>query len=174
MLRVNWKYPFLFVLLILLQIFIFNNIQVSGYINPQIYVFFILALPINIRGWLLLLLAFGLGLTIDAFSDSLAIHALASLFMAFCRPAVLRVFSGNLDPEDMASPSYFNLGVLSLFFYSFILVLIHHSTLFLLELFRLNEFLQTMSRSLISTALTMLFVLVAYAFWGKSADGKPY
>ncbi len=174
MLRLNWKYPFLFVLMILLQIFIFNNIQVSGYISPQIYVFFILVLPLNIKGWLLLLLSFGLGLIIDAFSDSLAIHALASLFMAFCRPAVLRIFSGNTDPEDRSSPSYYNLGIFSLFFYSFILILIHHSTLFLLELFRLNEMIQTMSRSLISTVLTMLFVLVAYAFWGKSADEKPY
>lgn len=168
--RINLKYPFIFVLMIVLQIFIFNNIQVSGYINPQVYVFFILVLPINIRGSVLLLLAFGLGLIIDAFTDTLAIHALSSLLMAFFRPAVLRIFSDNPDPEDMASPSYYSPGTVSLVLYSLILVFIHHSTLFFLELFRFNELLQTLSRSLISSAITMLFVLVAFAFTGRSGD----
>ncbi len=174
MLRVNLKYPFLFVLLILLQVFIFNNIQVSGYINPQIYVFFILVLPLNIRGWKLLLIAFGMGLIIDAFADSLAIHALSSLFMAFCRPTALKVLGGNPDPDETTSPSYYNIGLFSLFLYSFVLILIHHTSLFLLELFRFNELIETMNRSLISSSLTMLFVMVAYAFWGKSGDEKPY
>lgn len=174
MLRFNWKYPFLFVLMVLLQVFIFNNIQVSGYINPQVYVFFILILPLNIKGWLLLVIAFGMGLIIDAFSDSLAIHALACLFMAFCRPAALRIFAGNIDPEDMDSPSYHNLGMIAIALYGFILILIHHTTLFLLELFRLNELLDTITRSLASSALTFLFVLIAWAFWGRSGEGKPY
>lgn len=168
--QIKLKYPFLFVLVIVLQIFIFNNIQVSGYINPQVYVFFILVLPMNIRGSVLLLLAFGLGLIIDAFTDTLAIHALSSLLMAFFRPAILRIFSDNLDPEDMASPSYYNPGTVSLFLYSLVLVFIHHSTLFLLELFRFNELLQALSRSLLSTFLTMLFVMVAFAFAGRSGD----
>ena len=166
--RLNLKYPFLFVLMIVLQIMIFNNIQVSGYINPQVYVFFILALPIKIKGSLLLLLAFGMGLIIDAFTDSLAIHALASLVMAFFRPAVLRIFSDNPDDSDMVSPSYYSIGTFSLFLYGLILVLIHHGTLFFLELFRLNELLQTLSRTLISAGLTMLFVMVAFAFTGRS------
>lgn len=168
--RINLKYPFLFVLMIVLQIFIFNNIQVSGYINPQVYVFFILVLPMNIKGPVLLLLAFGMGLIIDAFTDALAIHALSCLLMAFFRPAILRIFSDNLDPEDMASPSYYNPGTASLFLYSLILVLIHHSTLFFLELFRFNELFQTLSRTLISAGLTMLFIMIAFAFDAKSGD----
>jgi len=168
--RINLKYPLIFILMIVLQIFIFNNIQVSGYINPQVYIFFILVLPMNLKGPVLLLLAFGMGLIIDAFNDSLAIHALSSLCMAFFRPAVIRIFNDNLDPEDMASPSYYNLGTVSLFFYSLILIFIHHSTLFFLELFRFDELFQTLSRSLINSGLTIIFILVAFAFTGKSGD----
>ncbi len=156
--------------MILLQVLIFNNIQVSGYINPQVYIFFILVLPVNIKGSVLLLLAFGMGLILDTFADSLAIHALSSLFMALFRPAILRIFSDNLDPEDMASPSYYNIGTISLFLYSLILVLIHHSTLFFLELFRFDELFQTLSRALISSGLTILFIMVAFAFTGRSGD----
>ncbi len=174
MLRINLKYLFLFILMILIQVFIFNNIQISGYINPQIYVFFILVLPMNIKGWQLLMIAFGLGLIIDAFCDSLAIHALATLIMAFFRPITLKVLTGNLDPEETASPSYYNMGLLSLSLYSFILVLIHHTSLFMLELFRLNELPETLGRSLVSSIPTMMFLLVAYAFWGKTGHDKPY
>lgn len=39
------KYSGLFVLLIFLQLFLFNNIQLSGYINPYFYILFILLLP---------------------------------------------------------------------------------------------------------------------------------
>ncbi len=168
--RINLKYPFLFVLMIVLQIFIFNNIQLSGYINPQVYIFFILILPVNIKGTVLLLLAFGMGLIIDAFTDALAIHALSSLFMAFFRPAVLRIFSDKIDPEDISSPSYSNPGTVSLFFYCVILVLIHHSTLFLLELFRFTELIQTLSRILISSGITIFFIMIAFAFIGRSGD----
>lgn len=168
--RINLKYPFLFVLMIVLQVFIFNNIQLSGYINPQVYVFFILVLPINIKGTVLLLLAFAMGLIIDAFTDALAIHALSCLLMAFFRPSVLRIFSNDLDSDIMASPSYYNLGAVSLFLYSLILVLIHHSTLFFLELFRFNELFQTLSRIFLSSTLTMMFILVAFAFTSKAGD----
>lgn len=174
MLRVSWKYPFLFIMVVLLQIFIFNNIQVSGYINPQIYVFFILILPLNIKGWQLLLIAFFTGLIIDAFCDSLAIHALSSLFMAFFRPTALRVFGGSFDPEDDASPSFYNLGMLSLMFYAFSLIFIHHTTLFMLELFRFNELADLFNRSLISSILSTVFVMIAFAFVSRMGNQKTY
>ncbi len=47
-----------FVLLVLAQVYIFNKIQVSGYINPQVYILFILMLPYEIAGFWLLTLAF--------------------------------------------------------------------------------------------------------------------
>ncbi|HNW56649.1 MAG TPA: rod shape-determining protein MreD, partial [Bacteroidales bacterium] len=62
------RYTLIFILLMLLQILVFDNIQISGYINPYIYVMFILILPFEIPSWLLLLISFAAGFIMDLFS----------------------------------------------------------------------------------------------------------
>ena len=62
------NFTLLFVFLVLLQVLVLNNIQLSGYINPYFYVLFILLLPFETANWLLLILAFALGISIDVLS----------------------------------------------------------------------------------------------------------
>lgn len=172
--RLNLKYPFIFILLVILQVLIFNSVYLGGYLNPQVYVFFILFLPVNIRGYVLLLVAFLLGLLVDVFSDTLAIHAFASVLMAFCRPAVIRLFAGNIDPENTSAPSFYGFGAFSLIMYSFVLILVHHLSLFTMEIFRFDEFFQTLNRAALSTGLTLVFVMLAFALNEGSSAGKRY
>lgn len=136
--------------------------------NPQLYVLFILALPVNIPGWFLLLLSFFLGLFMDAFSDSLAIHAAASVLMAFCRPAALRVILGATLPEEEIKPGFSKLGGARLVVYSLSLIVIHHSALFFLEIFHFAEAWQTLQRILFSSLLSLVFVLIGFAFLDRS------
>ena len=60
---------FRFILLLFVQVFIFNNINLLGYINPFPYILFILLFPVNGNKSLLLLSSFTLGLLIDIFSN---------------------------------------------------------------------------------------------------------
>lgn len=172
--RFNLKYPVIFIILVILQVLIFNNIYLGGYLNPQVYIFFILVMPVFITGYVLLLLAFALGLVIDVFSDSLAIHAFACVMMAFFRPAVIRLFAGNLEQETTESPPFRSFGAFSLIMYCLVLILIHHLSLFLMELFRFDEFLQTVKRTLLSTGLTLVFIMLAFALLERSSGGKRY
>ncbi len=172
MLKFNLKYLFVFVLLILMQVLLFNNVRISGYINPQLYLFYVLMLPVHIRGYVLLLSAFLLGIVVDAFSDSMAIHAMATVFMAFCRPAALRILVGKASLDGVDSPSFYSLGTISLFLYAFILIFLHHSVLFFLEIFRLNEIVQTLSRVLASSVVTLIFVMFAFVLMGNSSIKK--
>ena len=71
------RFGLIFILLILLQVLLFNNIQFSGYINPYVYILFILLLPVEIPAWILLLLSFAAGGIIDFFSGSPGMHASA-------------------------------------------------------------------------------------------------
>ena len=82
-----------FVLLVLVQVLVLNNIQFLGYLNPYLYILFILALPVRLRQWIVLLLAFVLGLTIDAFSNTMGLHAFATVFMAFFRLPIIKMFT---------------------------------------------------------------------------------
>ena len=56
-----------FVILVFIQVAILNNIQISGFINPYVYVLFILLLPFETPNWVLLVLSFFLGLSVDIF-----------------------------------------------------------------------------------------------------------
>lgn len=174
MLKFNWKYLFVFVLLVLMQVLLFNNIRINGYINPQVYLFYVLMLPVHVRGYVLLLSAFLLGFVVDSFSDSMAIHTMSTLFMAFCRPAVLRMLTGKVSLDALESPSFYSFGTVSLLLYSFMLILLHHTALFLLELFRFDELTQTFSRVLASSLVTLAFVVIAFALMEKEAIKKRH
>ena len=82
-----------FLLLVLVQVLILNNIQLGGYINPYLYVLFILLLPVETPKWLILFLSFFIGIGVDMFSNTMGLHAAASVFMGFCRPYLLKVLA---------------------------------------------------------------------------------
>lgn len=82
---------FRFIVLVLIQVLILNNIEFSGYINPFLYVLFILLLPFETPAWLLLVSGFALGLTVDLFMNTPGLHAAATVLTAFVRPFVLRI-----------------------------------------------------------------------------------
>jgi len=166
------KLIFLFLLLLLVQVFILNHIHFRGYINPQIYILFILILPARIPGYALLLTAFFTGLVMDLFTDSLAIHTASTLFAAFCRPAVLRLVTAGSKQDSETDPSFGSIGGLSLSIYSGIIIILHHSMLFFLEIFRFTEIAQTLSRIFQSAIITFIFVIIGFALLEKRAGSQ--
>ena len=156
-----------FFVLILVQVFILNNIRLGGYINPYLYVYFILLLPFETPKWLLLLSAFFLGLGVDFFSDTMGMHAAASVLMAFSRPLVLKSISSRREYEQGIKPSISDLGFRWFFTYSLILISIHHLLYFYLEVFRTTEFLSTLYRTLISVVFTILLVILTQVLFYK-------
>jgi rod shape-determining protein MreD len=149
-----------FILLILLQVIFFNNIQFSGYVNPYIYIMFILLLPVEIPSWLLLLLSFATGLIIDFFTGSPGMHTSATVLAGFVRPQILTVLSPRDGYEPGASPSMLTYGFRWFLIYSLTIILIHHTALFYLEVFRLSEFFRTMLRVLLSSLFSLTFILL--------------
>jgi rod shape-determining protein MreD len=157
-----------FFLLILLQVLIFNNLHIQGYINPYIYILFILLIPFETPHWLLLISAFALGFGVDLFSDTMGMHAAASVFMAFCRPGILRMVYSSKDYEVGITPGINDLGFEWFLKYAFILVFLHHLAFFYLEVFTFKEFFYTFGRVILSTITTVLFIILSqYLFYIK-------
>jgi rod shape-determining protein MreD len=154
------RFGLIFILLILLQVLLFNNIQFSGYVNPYVYIMFILLLPIDLPSWLLLILAFFTGLIIDFFSGSPGMHTSATVLVAFIRPYILRIVSPSDGYESGSDPSMLSYGLRWFFFYALLVVLVHHTALFYLEVFRFAEFFRTMLRVLLSSIFSMTFILL--------------
>jgi rod shape-determining protein MreD len=144
-----------------LQILLFNNIQFSGYVNPYVYVMFILLLPYNIPAWLLLIVSFLTGMTMDFFTGSPGMHASATLLAGFTRPYVLRLISPRDGYEAVSDLSMLALGFRWFLIYTVFIVLIHHIFLFYIEVFRLSEFFRTLLRVMLSSVFTIIFILLA-------------
>jgi len=168
MIKLVPKYFAYFIVLVLLQVLILNHVQFSGFINPYIYILLILLLPFDTPGWLLLIVAFFLGLTIDMFSDTLGVHASATVFMAFLRPFALRGISSRETYESNTYPRIFYYGFNWFLKYTIILVFTHHLFLFFVENFKLDNFYLVLLRVILSTLFsTLLIVLSQYIFFRK-------
>ena len=158
------KYIIRFVILVLLQVLVFNNIQLSGFIIPCFYVLFILLLPFETPKWSLPLIGFLLGLSIDLFTHTPGIHASATVLMAFSRPFVLNMIAPREGYEPGSYPTLYYYGLEWFLKYSAILVCIHHFFLFYVEIFRISDFFATFLRALLSSAFSILFIVLSQYF----------
>ena len=150
-----------FIVFLSLQVLIFNNINLFGYLNPYPYILFILLYPVNGNKNGLLLASFLLGITMDMFNNSGGVHAPSCLILAYLRPTLFK-FSFGLSYEyqtvkiaDKMSPERITLLLLA--------ILVHHFILFYLEYFRLGLIFTILTRTLASTLFTFtICILIVY------------
>lgn len=146
-----------FIILILIQVYVLDNIQFLGYISPMIYVLFVLSFPVRFHRGILLILAFVMGLTIDMFNNTMGLHAFATVLMAFLRTPVIRMFV-SLDEGANPTPSFRTIGVSSYIKYVIALVLVHHTVLFLMESFSFLNLSLLIPKIITSSAVTILLI----------------
>ncbi|WP_299115171.1 rod shape-determining protein MreD [uncultured Winogradskyella sp.] len=155
-----------FIVLLLAQVIICNNINFLGYINPYIYIIFIFLFPIRDNRLVLLLVSFLLGMLIDMFSDSGGVHAAASVCLAYARPVLLKASFGMLYEHQSIKFSNTDLG--SLITYVSFGTLIHHFILFSLEIFNVSNILLIIKKTLFSSIFTVILcVLIIILFSRK-------
>jgi len=154
------RYSLAFVILILLQILIFNNIQFSGYVNPYVYVMFIIILPIAMPSWVLLLISFLVGFIVDAFSGTMGVHTFACVMAGFARPWLLSLNVTHEGGDPWGSISIKNYGFRWFSVITVMIVLIHHLSLFYIEIFSFTGFFRTFLRVLVSTAFSTFFIIL--------------
>ncbi len=155
-----------FVLLVTIQVLVLNNIQFLGYINPYIYILFIISLPVQVNRHLIILLGFLLGLIIDMFTNTPGMHAFATVLIAYLRYGTIRLFT-SIEEGSNPTPSFFTFGVAAYIKYVFVLVFIHHTTLFLLEAFSLIDIKTIILKILLNTVVTLLIILGIQTFRKK-------
>lgn len=149
---------FRFILLIAIQVFVLNNIHFMGFINPYIYILFILLWPVRLQRWTGLLLAFITGLIIDMFNNTPGIHAASAVAIAFLRNPVIGIFT-SIEEGSNPVPSFYTFGVGAFVKYVITLTFIHHFLLFILEVFTWTDFSHTLWRISINTLITVVIIL---------------
>ena len=161
---IRWliKYAAMFIVLVLIQVLILNQVQFSGFVNPYIYILFVMLLPVSTPRYGVLIAGFFIGFAIDIFSNSLGLHTAASIFVAYLRSFVLTAISGRED--EMSDYPGLKQNKFSWFlYYTAIMVFLHHSVLFFLEIYTISHFLTTLYRIGLSS-LFSIFIIVLSQF----------
>ena len=151
--------------LLLLQVLICSNINLMGYINPNIYLLFILLYPASNNRLLFIFCSFLIGVIIDAFLDSGGTHAAASVLIAYIRPLFLK-FSFRAA-YDYQSIKFSNTNFAQRYIYFLSLILIHHFVLFSLIVFDQNKMLLKIKQTFYSSGFTFLLCLLIYSLFSR-------
>ena len=152
-----------FFILMLLQVIVLNHINLLGYVNPYVYIIFILLFPFDGNKTLLIFLSFLLGLCIDLFSDSGGVHAAACVLIGFLRPILLKFSFGVSYQYNAVKLNKVTFKERLL--YITIMVFIHHFVLFSLEIFSTSLFILILKSILfsgISSTLLILCILLLF------------
>jgi rod shape-determining protein MreD len=153
-----------FIVLLLLQLLLFNNIRFSGFINPYVYVLFFLLLPFDFSKTLMLLLALVMGLILDLFMGTPGVHSLTTVLIAFIRPGVLKLVAPHDGYNINDLPRVSQMGLLWFIKYAAIIVVIHHLVLFYAEVFSFSHFFFTLLKVLLSSVFTFAFIVISQFF----------
>lgn len=154
-----------FITLLLIQVILLNNINLFGYVNPYLYVLFIIVFPFTGNRSLLIFLSFFLGLMVDIFSDSGGIHAAACSFIAYARPAFLKFSFGVSYEYNMVKISKAPMG--ERITYISLLIFTHHLILFSLEIFNFSHILLILKSTLFSGIFSVVLILSAVLLFSR-------
>jgi len=161
-----------FIVLVFIQVFLLKNITLYNLATPYLYILFILLLPFEIPNVLLFLLAFLLGLTIDAFYDTPGLHAAACVVLAFVRVLFISITVQKEGFDNEPEPTLSIMGFRWFFTYALVLTLVHHFFLFNLEVFRLSDIEYTLSRFVLSSIFTVFLILISGLLFFRRKERK--
>jgi rod shape-determining protein MreD len=151
-----------FIFLLLLQGLVINSnaLNLGAWFMPYVYVYFMLALPFETPKWLIIPLAFVYGMLMDTFTNTMGLHASTMVFVAFMQPRIQKLLSPREGYPAGSSPSVQDMGFNWFMYYAGIMVLIHHTTFFLLEVFRFSDLHLTLLKTILSSALTLALLVL--------------
>jgi rod shape-determining protein MreD len=159
-----------FIILVFLQVLLLKNITLYNLSTPYLYILFILLLPFETPNIVLFILAFLLGLTIDAFYDTPGLHTAACVLLAFVRILFISITVQKDGFDNEPEPTLGIMGFRWFFTYALVLTLFHHFFLFNLEVFRFSEIQYTLTRVVLSTIFTVFLMLVSSLLFLKSKE----
>jgi rod shape-determining protein MreD len=161
-----------FVVLVFLQVFLLKNITLYNLSTPYLYILFILLLPFETPNVLLFILAFILGITIDAFYDTPGLHAAACVLLAFVRILFISITVQKDGFDNEPEPTLSIMGLRWFFTYALVLTLFHHFFLFNLEAFNISELQYMIGRVIMSTLFTVFLMLMSGLLFFRRKERK--
>ena len=149
-----------FVILLIVQVMVFDNLGFGTYIHPYIYVLFVLLLPFDTPKWRLLIDGFLIGIAVDIFNGTPGLNAAATVFLAFSRSFIIGITSRKSDIEDKDAPTVTEMGLQWFAVYALLLLLLHNLVLFWLEAFSIRLLGLVLAETVLSSLVSLLLIII--------------
>lgn len=144
---------------VLLQVLLFDHLQIAGWGYPMVYILFLMNLPVQIPRWAEMLIGACVGLVMDIWNSTLGVNMAACIAFSFLRPIFLTNIVQDLErvKGEVCSRS---IGRSEYIRSMMILTVVHHLMVFSLEAWSLQNWWMILLQTLISSALTILIIIV--------------
>lgn len=156
----DWlKYIGIFILLLLLQVLLLDNLHWFGLVHPFIYVWAIILLPIELPRWVQMLIGGAIGMVMDMFTHAPGIHMAGCVMTAYLRPLLVAGVMQDIDRMKGAITSD-SIGMANWLRITAILVIVHHVIVFMLEAFSFSHFGFTLLQIIVSAVFSYVLILM--------------
>ena len=147
-----------YIVVMLLQVLLFDQLQLLGVCHPYIYILCLLMMPITLPHSADMIIGAVIGLIMDVFCNSLGIHTAACILLMFIRPYLIGAIVNDKDRLN-EQISLHAIGMEAMIKYVVILVLVHHVTVFALGAWSWHHVGFVILETLVSSAVTILVIM---------------
>lgn len=146
------------IVIVLLQVLLFNHLQIAGWGFPMVYVLILMNLPANTPRWVEMLIGAVLGLIFDVFNTSLGVNMAACVAFTFIRPIILAHLVQDL--ERVKGEVYIrSIGTIEYIRTLVFLTVLHHLMVFSLEAWSLHNWWMVIIQTLLSSLMTLTIII---------------
>jgi hypothetical protein len=164
------RYFLIGLLLISLQFFLIQEVNLGTWIKPMPYIFLIFILPFELNKYAVLFISFALGFALDSIGDTYGLHAASCVSLAFIKHhadrTILNIEAVQLQGNSFLTPSFKGFSLYAA--YTLSLVFIHHLIYFSFDYFKFTAFFTIIAISFLSTLVTFLFMLLYLSVMRKN------
>ena len=147
-----------YILVMVLQVLLFDQLQLWGVCHPYIYILCLLMLPITLPHSVDMMIGALVGLVMDICCNSLGVHMAACILIMFIRPYLI---GGIVNDKDRLNEqiSLRTLGVEAMVKYVVILVIIHHLAVFSLAAWSWAHIGFVLIETIVSSIITISIII---------------
>lgn len=152
------NYILKFILLVLAQALIFNNIVLFNVAVAFVFIYLIVSMPVSWNTNVSMTVGFLAGLVVDIFSDTLGYNALSCTILSFVRKPVFHLYMQSEEDLGGLKPCLTTMGTAPYLKYMLTMVVIYCLCFFTVESFTIfNPVLQGL-RIVCSSAFTFILI----------------
>jgi hypothetical protein len=152
-----------FVVVVVLQVLLFDRLQIGSWGLPMVYILFLMNLPIQIPRWLEMLIGASVGLLFDIWNSCIGVNMAACIAFSFFRPILLDNLVQDIEriKGEICSRS---IGKIEYIKCLSILTFAHHFLVFSLEAWSMQNFWIILAQTIVSSILSIVTIVVYDTF----------